>query len=213
LDEQGSVLAKEQFPVPHTTDVDEIAVLLQKKVRALAASAHVEETEIGFCGIGVPGSVAEDRLTVCSAPNLGWIDFPLGQCFQAKTGYRVQLIQDAKAAAWAEYCLGAGKGKDLLCITLGTGIGTGIVLNGNIYEGALRTAGELGHVPFAEKGRACGCGQNGCMECYAAGKGLLQTAQELYGPHATVQELFEKRRQDAGFLVPGKGLCLEEVVY
>lgn len=190
LDESGRVLAKEYFPIQNTADLPNFVTLLHEKVRAALQTAHADEHEVGFCGIGIPGSVAEDRLTVTCAPNLGWNNLPLGQLFQAKTGYRVQLVQDAKAAAWGEYCLGAGKGQDLLCVTLGTGIGTGIVLNGTIYEGAMHTAGELGHVPVKENGRACGCGKKGCMESYAAGKGLTQTAQELYGAQATAHDLF-----------------------
>lgn len=192
LEESGKVLAKENFPVGNASDMQVFIPKLHDAIKRLAQEAGVEGSEIGFCGIGVPGTVSADKLTVGCAPNLGWIDLPLGKEFQEYTGYKVKLVQDAKAAAWAEYCAGAGKGQDLICVTLGTGIGTGLVLDGKIYEGALGTAGELGHVPVKLNGRPCACGKVGCMECYSAGKGLGFTAKELYGEDADARTLFAK---------------------
>ncbi len=143
------------------------------------------------CGVGIPGTVAEDGQSILKAPNLG-LPEDLGVQLSKKLGIPCRLVQDSHAAAYGEYLLGAGKGaKCLICITLGTGIGTGIVLNGQIYNGALGYAGELGHIPAAGKteGRICGCGKLDCTEKYAAGGGLDLTANLLFG-QGSAHDLF-----------------------
>ena len=124
-------------------------------------------------------------------PNLGWKDEPVADIFKILTGIPAKVLQDSRAGAYGEYKAGSGRDSNaLICITLGTGIGTGLVIDGKIYHGALLAAGELGHIPVAEQGRPCGCGKNGCLECYSAGKGLDQTAREFYGEDATARDLF-----------------------
>jgi DNA-nicking Smr family endonuclease len=107
----------------------------------------------------------------------------------------VFAVQDSRAAALGEYLCGAGKGAEtLISFTLGTGIGTGILLGGRIYHGALRAAGEIGHLPVIPNGRSCGCGKRGCLEKYAAGGGLDISARELLGADATAHTLFSAAR-------------------
>lgn len=185
--------------IPIAGDCDSRSVLRRAAgvLRQLCAEQGIAFAEIAAFGIGVPGTVSADGTVVQKAPNLDWEEVPLAAQFFEITGRHATVLQDSRAAAYGEYAAGNGKGsRTLLCITLGTGIGTGIVMNGEIYNGARYTAGELGHSPAVANGRHCGCGKAGCLECYAAGKGLDQTAQELYGADATAKTLFESA--DAG---------------
>jgi len=190
LSENRKILAKKMFPVGDASDPVAFVSVLHEAVRTLCVEAQIDESSVGFCGIGVPGTVSDDKMSVLCAPNLGWTNIPIGRLFAERTGYTVRMVQDAKAAAWGEYCAGSGKGQDLLCVTLGTGIGTGILIDGRLYRGALGTAGEIGHTPVVGNGRECGCGKQGCLEKYAAGGGLDISAKERFGADSTARDLF-----------------------
>ena len=144
-------------------------------------SANYERPD--FCGIGVPGTVSGDGMKIIKVPNA---DIPTDLCSEVakRLGVLCLAVQDSRAAAWGEYVCGAGKGAGVLvCVTLGTGIGTGIIIDGKIYPGAFGAAGELGHIPCptlsaSAADRKCGCGKTGCTEKYAAGGGLDLTARE-----------------------------------
>lgn len=162
----------------------------------LLEQAGIPKDRVQGCGIGIPGTVSADGQRVVKAPNLGWANVPAAAEFRRVSGIPARLVQDSRAAAYGEYRLGAGRGKQLVvCVTLGTGIGTGIVMDGRIFPGALGGAGELGHIPAVPGGRDCGCGQRGCLECYAAGKGLTATAKELLGQSATCELLFQQAEE------------------
>lgn len=134
---------------------------------------------ITFIGIGVPGTVDHEGDTVICAPNLRWKDEPVADFFEKAYGERPLLIQDTRAAAWAEARTERMKNKRCIaCVTLGTGIGCGLVIEGKIWKGSLGTAGEIGHIPVVQNGRACACGRKGCMEAYASGTGIAKTARE-----------------------------------
>lgn len=188
LSEDGRVVENRVVRVPERRDAKSIARLVKGELEALTRGRAVSS-----CGIGIPGTVSEDGKTVVSAPNLGWENEAFAALFERETGISASLVQDSRAAALAEYLFGAGRGgKVVVCVTLGTGIGTGIVIDGKIYNGALGASGETGHMPVAADGRPCGCGRRGCLECYAAGKGLGVTARELYGDGSTAETLFSK---------------------
>jgi len=165
---------------------------LSDTARALCADCGISPLDIISCGIGVPGTVSRDGRRLIKAPNLSMLPDDFADRMAHALGIPTRMIQDSRAAAWGEYRCGAGIGAStLLCITLGTGIGTGIVIDGRIIHGGLGTAGELGHVPVADGGRRCGCGKCGCAEKYAAGGGLDITAQELFGEGASAVTLFD----------------------
>lgn len=149
------------------------------ETEGLLAEAAIQKEEIGFCGMGVPGTVDAAAGLVLSAPNLNWHKEPCAALFEEYFGMRPSLVQDSRAGALGEYLCGAGRGSQLLiCIALGTGIGCGVVYQGEIFHGALGGAGETGHIPMVTNGRLCGCGQRGCLETYAAGRGIAQSARE-----------------------------------
>ena len=196
LDEAQVLAGSAKYLIPDAARGEGFLPWLLARLEETAAALGIGQAELAFCGIGVPGTVSRDGTTVRKAPNLGWSDFPLATEFSRLSGLPVKLVQDSRAGAWGEYRAGAGRGmQSVLCVTLGTGIGTGLVLDGRIYDGSLTCAGELGHVPVRGRGRRCGCGKVDCLEQYVSGSGLTATARELLGPEATVRDLFARVRE------------------
>ncbi len=148
--------------------------------------------EIEAVGIGVAGLVDSTRSRVIFAPNLGWVEEPLRQQVERAVGLPTVIENDANAAAWGEFRFGAGRGRtDLVMVTVGTGIGGGIVLGGRLQRGANGVGAEFGHLRLVPDGRLCGCGRHGCWEQYASGNALVRTARGLAS----------ERRPEAGVLL------------
>jgi glucokinase len=131
-------------------------------------------------GISAAGFVSSDRKTMLAAPNIaGWNGVDLDAELTALIGLPVVIENDANAAAWGEAAFGAGRGHGhLLIVTVGTGIGGGMVVNGNLYRGGFGTAAEIGHMRVVPEGHLCGCGARGCIEQYASGSALMRHARE-----------------------------------
>jgi glucokinase len=174
VDEQGGIIATARRDTP-SHDPTKIEEIIADVVRELQATHDIEAV-----GIGAAGFVDAARSTVIFAPNLAWRDEPLRKAIEARCGLPVVVENDANAAAWAEARFGAGRGEEyLVVLTLGTGLGGGVVIGGELYRGQLGIAGELGHVTVDPGGRRCGCGGRGCWERYASGRALILEAQEL----------------------------------
>lgn len=189
LNENNELVLKDKLLV---SDIDNIVTEVSAYVDKLLAENAIVRNDVVSCGIGVPGTVSDDGKTAVKVPNLHLENADLSGDFEKMLNIPVSLVQDSRAAAYGEYIAGNAKDcKTVICIALGTGIGTGIVIDGKIYNGALGAAGELGHVPAVENGRPCGCGKVGCVEKYAAGRGLDITACELLGEGKTAKDLFE----------------------
>ena len=136
--------------------------------------------DVAGVGIGAAGFVADDRTTVLFSPHLAWRNEPLGAAVERRVGRPVLVDNDANGAAWAEYRFGAGREETrLVCVTLGTGIGGGIVLDGQLERGRYGLAGEFGHMLLVPGGHRCECGNRGCWEQYASGRALGREAREL----------------------------------
>ena len=132
---------------------------------------------------------------VLVAPNLAWRAEPLRDAVQRRIGLPVVVENDANAAAWAEHRYGAGRGvSHLVVVTVGTGIGGGIVVDGQLYRGRFGIGAEFGHVQVVAAGRRCGCGQHGCWEQYCSGRALLHEAREI----ADVQRAYGARLLELG---------------
>ena len=131
-------------------------------------------------GIGAAGFVDEHRSTVLFAPNVAnWRDEPLAAKVSARVGLPVVVENDANAAAWGEAAYGAGHGQPyLVCVTVGTGIGGGVIIGGSLYRGRWGVAAEIGHLVLVPGGRPCGCGNRGCWEQYASGNALVREARQ-----------------------------------
>ncbi|WP_229053568.1 ROK family protein [Aeromicrobium sp. Leaf350] len=146
-------------------------------IAELVAEVADGETVAGV-GIGAAGFISADRLTVLTAPNIDWNDATLGQDVARLLDVPVVVENDANAAAWGEYRFGAGRGTHhMLAVTVGTGVGGGLVVGGQLVRGAHGIAAEVGHVRFERNGLLCGCGLHGCLEQYASGTALVRRAQ------------------------------------
>lgn len=189
VDEQGVVIAKSRRPTPSTSpsDVEQTIADLVAELRA--------SYDVTAVGIGAAGFIDAERSTVLFAPNLAWRDEPLRDEVAKLIGLPVVVENDANAAAWGEYRFGAGRGFDhLVCVTVGTGIGGGIVLDGRLYRGRYGIGAEFGHMQVVPNGRRCGCGQRGCWEQYCSGRALLHEAREI----ADVRKGWGKRLLELG---------------
>lgn len=177
VDHDGQILDKVKYPTP-ANDPRELAEVVAKAVEELRA--REPEDAVSAVGVGVAGFVDEDRATVQVAVNLGLRDEPLKERVQQRVELPVVIENDANAAAWAEARFGAGRGSDhIVCVTLGTGIGGGLVLGGDLHRGRYGVAAEVGHYRMVPHGRRCACGNHGCWEQYASGRALVAEGQDL----------------------------------
>ena len=194
LDEESELVCVRRVEIASVTDA---IADIKRNIKELCEENGIETTALICCGIGVPGTVSEDGKKLIKAPNIAVLSEDFAIRLEEELGIPTVMVQDSRAAAYGEYSAGAGVGaKTLICFTLGTGIGTGIVIDGKIYNGALGAAGELGHIPVVDGGRECGCGKLGCLEKYAAGRGLDITAAELFGKGNTAHRLFREAGLD-----------------
>ena len=173
VDDDGVVLARARRPTP-SGSTEHIEDVISDIVQELRSSYG----DVVAVGIGAAGWVSADRGTVVYAPNLAWRDEPLRERVSRRVEVAVVVENDANAAAWAEHRFGAARGvADVVLVTSGTGIGTGLVLAGALYRGGYGMAGEAGHMTVVPNGLPCGCGQRGCWEQYASGNALVRLAQ------------------------------------
>jgi glucokinase len=179
VDEKGIILAKSRRPTPSNSPTETADAI------AAAVSEFRRDYEVEAVGIGAAGWIDETRSLVRFAPNLAWRDEPLRDIVEARINLPVVVENDANAAAWGEYAFGAGRGQShLILITVGTGIGCGIILDGRLYRGRYGIGGEPGHVRVVPDGRRCGCGNRGCWEQYCSGRALEREAREIVAASA-----------------------------
>ena len=152
--------------------------------REVAKQNGVDFSEVRYVGIGTPGSVNFTTGFVGYNTNFNYYDWNLGTDLEALLGCKVYVENDANAAAFGEYIAGGAKGyKDAVVITLGTGIGSGIILNGKILRGFNFAAGEMGHTVIVKDGRKCNCGRHGCWERYASARALSEDTKAAMREH------------------------------
>ena len=144
------------------------------------AKELLEQHSVASVGVSAAGFVSSDRKTMLATPNIAdWNGVDLDNQLTKLIGLPVVIENDANAAAWGEAKFGAGKNQDhMMMLTVGTGIGGGIVVNGALYRGAFGIAAEFGHMRVVPEGHICGCGARGCFEQYASGNALLRHARE-----------------------------------
>ena len=164
VDEKGKLVARDRTESP-ATDPVAIVKTIGELVRSLVGSNEVEA--VGVCAAGF---VDKERAVVVFAPNLAWRDEPLRDHLQAELDLPVVVENDANAAAWGEFTFGAGEDvEDLLMLTIGTGVGGGVVIDGELVRGGFGMGGEVGHIQMVPNGVKCGCGNLGCLESYGSG--------------------------------------------
>lgn len=195
MDDNAAILGTVKCSATESREPAALVDMICSALQTLLAEHGLSLSDLSFIGAGVPGTARLSDGHVVYCPNINLIDVPLGRLFREKLGKDVRISQDCRLAAWGEYRFGNGKGiENLACLTLGTGIGCGIILDGKILHGALNTAGEIGHTCVVPDGRPCPCGNRGCLERYASGTGILISARErmplLIGPDSRTEDVF-----------------------
>lgn len=181
VDETGNILIEDSIDTKSFPNPEQLAKAVSEKIIEKYNSINVKNNlELIGVGIGAPNGNYFNG-TIEFAPNLNWKGvIPLATYFEKYTDVKAILTNDANAAAMGEMIFGGARGmKDFLFITLGTGLGSGIVINGEMVYGHDGFAGELGHVIVERKGRLCGCGRYGCLETYCSATGIVKTYAEL----------------------------------
>lgn len=159
--------------------VDRIVSMIAQVISDVIASHNAQPHDFLGVGIGAPGPLDRERGIVIVAPNLGWRDFPLRNAISDRIRLPATLDNDANCATLGEWWRGAAQGgRNVVGITIGTGIGGGIVIGGQLYHGSSDVAGEIGHTTIDSTGRYCRCGNYGCLEAYASGPAIALRARE-----------------------------------
>lgn len=172
--------------------VDRIVGAVQGVILDTIAEAKAQRSDFLGIGIGAPGPLDRERGIVVVAPNLGWRDFPLRDRIAERMGLPATLDNDANCATVGEWWQGAAKGaRSVVGITIGTGIGGGLIFDGTLYHGASDVAGEIGHTTIDMTGRYCKCGNYGCLEAYASGPAIALRAREALAREASNSMLLE----------------------
>lgn len=192
---------KTNLPRPENEIIGEIA----EGVKLACLDASVSLNEINSIGIGTPGVADRKTGTVLYSSNLGFKDTKLGALLSEKLGKPVFVENDANAAAYGEALCGAGKGySDIVVITLGTGVGSGIIIGGKIYAGFNYCGGEIGHTVIEYGGLPCPCGRNGCFESYSSATALIRATKEAMKADKSKQSVLWKLADNSLDNVDGK---------
>jgi len=180
VNEKMELVYKTSIPTEAKGGPEHVIDRMAQVARAAVKGADLQWSQIKSIGIGTPGAVIPETGVVIYAANLGFKHTPLAQLMAAKfPGIPVRVENDANVAAWAEAKCGAAVGtKNSITVTLGTGVGGGMIINGALCSGFNNLGGELGHAVIVENGRPCGCGRKGCWEAYASVSGLIATTRE-----------------------------------
>ena len=191
LDADGRVVDAADDATPRGVPPGVAVKTIAESARTLAGRAGLAPRDLAGIGLAVPGSVDGPRGVLRFSPNLpGWRDVPVAALAAEVMDAPVALEHDVRMAAFGESRRGAGAGAmSFVCLTVGTGIGAAIVLDGRLYRGATDAAGEIGHVPVVSGGEPCGCGRRGCLETVASGRAMavragMATAQDVFAAAA-----------------------------
>ncbi len=180
VDENYKIVCKKSVPTGAEREPDAIVADMAALCKQVCADANVRWEEIVSVGVATPGAANQETGVVEYTNNLPFRKFPLADSLSKKLdGKKVYIENDANAAAWGEAIAGAAKGtKNSVMITLGTGVGGGIIIDGKVYSGFNYAGGELGHMVIEHGGKPCSCGRKGCWEAYSSATGLIRMTNE-----------------------------------
>ena len=166
---------KTNVPRPEADVCDSMAAVVKEAIK----KAKLKMDDIDYIGIGVPGAVNPETRIIETSPNLFFKNWEIAKMMEERLNKYTKVENDANAAALGEFLVGSAKGsKNAVAITLGTGVGGGIIINGRIYSGSNYAGAELGHMVIVKDGRECGCGRKGCWEAYASATALINMTKE-----------------------------------
>lgn len=191
----GVIIYKWEIPTDNSNEGQNITFNLAKSINEKIIELKIHKDQLIGIGMGAPGPVDYESGIILNVVNLGWKDnYPLKDSLEEATLLSAAIDNDANCAALGEMWQGAGNGaRDLVCVTLGTGVGGGVIANGNIIQGANGAAGEIGHItviPFG--GAPCNCGKTGCLETVASATGIVRLAKEEVSKDGSQGELAER---------------------
>lgn len=195
VDERGNIIAKSSVPTRRERDYTEIVKDMASLTKKITADAGKKLSDIKSVGIGSPGTVDTRKGTVVHVNNLHMDNAPVAKEFQKYIDVPVNMENDANAAAYGEYITGEDKPQSLLLMTLGTGVGGGIVIDGKIYRGFNGAGAEMGHTVLVCGGVECSCGRRGCLESYASVTALIRQTKEMIEKHPeSIMSQWEQKR-------------------
>ena len=181
VDDKGHIAYSNSVPTRAEMGYEYTITNIKNVIYTSLKETDVPKDEVGGIGIGGPGQIDSEKGIVRCFPNIpGWINVPLAEILENEFKIPARVDNDVRVATLGEYHYGAGKGcNNLICITVGTGIGSGMIINGQLVRGASMSAGELGHIILqSHGGPICGCGNTGCLEAFASGPAVVQMAYE-----------------------------------
>ena len=184
VDENGNILCQDKTPTEVEKGGEQIAENIAALTNALLEKVGVAKESVVGLGLGSPGMIDSKAGSVIFSANCGMKDFPLSEEVFKRTGLQVKIANDANVAALGEAKFGAAKGlENVVMITLGTGVGGGVVVNGQLMEGNKSAGAELGHAVIVANGERCSCGRKGCMEAYSSATALIRDTKRAMQAH------------------------------
>lgn len=193
VDEKGQIIDRKSIKTNLPTNLERIVENISALTGQLLHANGISHTQVASVGVGVPCTADEKSGWMLDADHLGFPGGPLKERLEATLQLPVRIGNDANCAALGEYVAGGYEGDSFVLVTLGTGIGGGIILGGKLVIGVNNAAGELGHMAIHMDGEPCGCGSNGCFEAYGSASALIRHAREATGENITeAKEVFDR---------------------
>lgn len=193
VDDNGNIIARVKRPTHAHEGPESVIDKINDSIMTALEKSNIKQRDLRGIGIGVPGLIDADMGKVIFLTNLpGWRDIPLAEIMEEKFHIPVKLGNDADAAAYGEYLFGSGRGaRNFVYMTVSTGIGGGVIIEGKLYRGASSGAAEIGHVVIDVHGEKCNCGNYGCFEALASGTAIARFAKRAIdrGKHSLIEEL------------------------
>ncbi len=192
VDENYKIVAETEMRTAQCRTPDELSAIVLEGTRKLIDENHIDVKDITFIGMGCPGEIDTEKGIAIAADNLPIEKIPFAKLLTEAFGAPARLDNDANCAAWGEHMAGVSKGyKNIVTVTLGTGIGGGIIVDGKLLHGKENHAGEIGHMVIDIHGKRCGCGRIGCWETVASTRALIKEVenQAKYAPNSRLGKL------------------------
>lgn len=184
VDDLGNILVSDQTPTESDKGAERVAENISALAQNLMGRLGLQKDDIVGLGMGVPGMIDSKAGNVIYSNNLAWKDFKIGAAVEKRMGIKVKIANDANVAALGEVKFGAAKNcQDMVMLTLGTGVGGGIVADGRLIEGHKSAGAELGHAAIVADGEQCTCGRKGCLEAYASATALIRNTKRAMQAH------------------------------
>lgn len=179
IDDSYKIIAKAELKTAAPRPEADICDTMADAAKKALAKAGISIDEVSYVGIGVPGAVDKSTGIIEYSSNLGFHNWEIVKMMNERLNKPVYIENDANCAAYGEYLAGSAKGtENAIAITLGTGVGGGIIINGKIYSGSNFAGAEIGHMVIVRNGRSCPCGRKGCFEAYASATGLINLTKD-----------------------------------